>query len=400
MKVLIVTQYFWPENFKVNDIAEDLVKRGHEVTVLTAKPNYPAGKFYDGYSFWNNRNEQWKDVNVVRCPIISRGNSNISLMLNYVSFVFFASLAVIFRLKKDADVIFVHEVSPIFVGIPAIIYKKLTKKPIYFWVLDLWPETLRATLGIRKGFIYNVVDKIVKYIYNNSDIILVSSKGFKESIRKYVKGKEIQYFPNWAEDIFLQTDFKTVKKLPDGFNVMFAGNIGESQNFRKIIEAAEHTKDDGINWIIIGDGRRRKWLEEQIEEKNIHNLYVYGRYPLEDMPSFFKNADVMLVSLKYDEIFKLTIPAKIQTYLAASKIIVGLIDGEAKLLIENSGGGIVCNSNDSKCLSERVRDLSNLDKSSLLQMESNSKKYYTSNFDKDMLITQLITLFEKSLINK
>ncbi len=390
MKILIVSQYFWPENFKGNDIAEELVKKGHEVTVLTAKPNYPKGKFYKGYTFFNKRKELWNGVEVVRCPILPRGNNNIMLLLNYISFVFFSSFAVLFRLKKNYDAIFVQQLSPVFIALPGILLKKINKAPLILWVLDLWPESIRATLGIKKGIVYSIIIKIVNLVYKSSDKILISSKGFENSIKNYLKeNKEIIYFPNWAENVFLKHEQLKVPNLPTGFNIMFAGNIGEAQDFESILIAAERTNAFNINWIIVGDGRKKKWIENEIAKRNITNVYLLGRFPLSSIPSLFEKADALIVSLKDDEIFSLTVPAKIQAYLASGNVLIGMLSGEGAEIIANSKAGVNCNSGDVSCLVEKAKYLASLDNKMIKNMQGHAKEYYLKHFDKKMLIDRL-----------
>lgn len=393
-KILIVTQYFYPESFKGNDIATELVKMGYNVTVLTTKPNYPKGKFYNGYGFLKKRKEVWNDVKIIRCPVIPRGSNNFLLVLNYLSFILFASFAVIFRLKKDRDIVFIQQLSPVFVTLPAILYKRLSKAKIYLWVLDLWPESMRATLGIQKGLIYSGVERIVKYSYNNSDKILISSKGFEKSIRKKTdKTTELMYFPNWAEDFFVDYELYDVPEFPNGFNVLFAGNVGEAQDFDSVLNAAKLTINDCINWIIVGDGRKKGWIEKQIKDDSITNVYLLGRFPIQKMASFFKKSDAMLVSLKDDEIFGLTVPAKIQAYLASGKIILGMINGEAANIIKDSNAGLCCDSGDYDKLASNAKLLAALGYEEKLILEGNAKKFYKSNFEKKMLIHKLEEFF-------
>ena len=230
MKILLVTQYFYPENFKSNDIAIELTKRGHEVTVLTGLPNYPEGKIYANYGFFKNKKETFHGANVIRTWLIPRGKGGgIRLFLNYFSWAFFASIKAFFlAFKNKFDVVLVHEPSPITQGFPAIVVKKIQKIPLHFWVLDLWPESLTSAGGINNKHVLSLFTKMVKYIYNNSDKILISSRSFKESIMaKGDYGKKLIYFPNWAEDSISKgkNDFP-IPEIPAGFKVMFAGNIG------------------------------------------------------------------------------------------------------------------------------------------------------------------------------
>ena len=400
MKILIVTQYFWPENFKINDLVSNLKERGNDVTVLTGKPNYPDGKFYAGYNFLNKNTEFYKGVKIVRAPIISRGNgSGLRLFLNYISFAFFASITAIFRLIKDAEIIFVYEPSPITVGIPALFYKHFSKAPMFFWIQDLWPESLIAAGDVKSKLILRLTERLVRFIYKNSDIIFISSRSFKESItNKGVDSEKIVYLPNWAEDIYstqVERDEDVTKLLPvNGFKIMFAGNIGESQDCESIVSAALKTREyKDIHWIIIGDGRKKTWMEQEIRLKKMNNIHLLGRYPMKMMPSFFREADVMLVSLKNEMIFGLTVPAKIQSYLACGKPILAMINGEGADIIRKSKSGFAVNAGDFNALSDRVLEMYNMPRENLDLMAKASKEFYLNNFDRKDLIDKLMSVF-------
>ena len=399
MKILIVSQYFWPEDFKVNDIAFDFVQKGHDVTVLTAKPNYPQGKFYKGYGFFSNRKEEYKGVNIIRTPIVPRRSGGaLFLALNYVSFIFFAFFTSRFRIKGDFDIIFCHLTSPITSALPAIWLKKRFKIPLVIWVLDLWPESVASTTNIKSKLFYKYLSKLVSYIYDKSDHILVSSRNFIESIKGRVTNQDIPitYFPNWAEDVFIQRQNESYElpQLPAGFNIMFAGNIGEAQDFESIVNAAKHTLDYEINWLIVGDGRKYEWLKSEIEKNQLTNISLIGRFPLQAMPSFFKKADAMLVSLKNEPNFELTVPAKIQAYMASGKIILGMINGEANQLINESGCGYAVAAADYKALSDKAIALRNLNLSERQVMEAQAKNYYQKYFSKPMLFQKLEDLLK------
>lgn len=402
MKILIVSQYFYPENFKVNDIAFDFADKGYEVTVLTAKPNYPNGKFYNGYKMFSKKEETINGVRIIRTPIIPRGNGNAFwLSLNYISFVFFSffTLRLRLRLKGNYDLIFSHLTSPITAAIPAIWLKRKYNVPLILWILDLWPESVEATTNIKNKLIFKYLNKLVSYIYSKSDLILVSSKSFKKSIKDKLKGKQIKidYFPNWAEDVFTkkeETNYK-LPPLPKGYNVMFAGNIGDAQDFESIIEASKLTKGQGINWLIVGSGRKLNWLKEEIENRALSNVILLGRHELEFMPTFFEIADVMLVTLKDHPIFNLTVPAKIQAYMASGKIILGMINGEANSIIKESKCGYSFPAGDYKSLAAKIIELKNTEKTELKNMEKNSLLFYDKTFSKKELLNSLEIKFNK-----
>ena len=407
MKILIISQYFWPENFKINDLALGLKERGNEVTILTGKPNYPDGKFYPGYNFINRKVEYYQGIKVIRSPLIRRGNcSGVRLFINYISFAIFASFAAVFRLSKTADAIFVYEPSPITVGIPALVYKYFSRAPIYFWIQDLWPESLIAAGDVKSKLILKLTDRLVRLIYRKSEVIFISSKSFKHSItEKGVDSEKIYYLPNWAEDIYNEPvgrDKDIAGLLPSkGFKIMFAGNIGESQDFESIVNAAEKTSGyDDIHWIIVGDGRKKSWIEQEIRLKKMNNIHLIGRHPMRMMPSFFREADVMLVSLKDEPIFSLTVPAKIQTYLACGKPILAMINGEGADVIRESKSGYVVNAGDFNALADRAIEMYNMPKTNLDIMAKASKEFYLNNFNSKDLIDKLMSVFYSYTVKK
>ncbi len=404
MKILFVSQYFYPETFKGNDIVFDFVKRGHEVTVVTAKPNYPEGKFHEGYSFFGKKEEIIDGVKVIRTPIYPRKNGKgIHLILNYFSFIWFSYFTCLFRVKGKFDIIFVQQLSPVTMALPGIWLKKKKKAPLVLWVLDLWPESIIAASNIKEGKIIKLLDKLVKFIYNKSDVILISSKCFEDSILEKLqdKNKKIIHFPNWAEDVFTQIDKNiSVPDLPVGFNIMFAGNVGESQDFETILNAAKLTIEENINWVIVGSGRKMDWIVKEVQDKKMSNIHLMGRHNLESMPFFFKKADAMLVSLKDEPIFALTVPAKVQAYMASGKIILGVLNGEGNNLINDSKCGLAVSAGDYQLLVKKAIELKNLSQENKKQMESNSINYYQTYFSKKMLFDKLELILKNSLDNK
>ena len=399
-RILLVTQYFYPEEFKSNDIAFELKKRGYSVNVLTGIPNYPKGRFYNGYSLFRNRIQTIKGIRVYRSFLFPRFNGKgIYLALNYFSWAFFASIWAFFlSWFNKYDLIFVHEPSPITQGIPAIVAKKMNNCSLYFWVLDLWPESLISAGGIKNQKIITFFTSLTNFIYKCSDKILISSKGFKQSIVD--KGpflEKIVYFPNWAEDVFSLDVTRKIPDLPEGFIVMFAGNIGEAQDFESIMSAALMLKDElEIKFVFVGDGRKKSWVDEFIEEHSLEKTCVtLGRYPLDFMPSFFAKADVMLVTLKDELIFNLTVPAKLQSYMAASKPIVTMLNGEGSKIVNEANCGLTASAGDFRKLAQNIYQLSELSQEKLKFMASNSKDYFLRHFTKDKCINHLVTLIEE-----
>ncbi len=391
MKVLIVSQYFWPENFRINDLASGLVERGHDVSVLTGMPNYPDGKLFPNYGFYV-RHEEYKGVRVIRVPLIPRGNGGaLRLIANYISFVLTACLLGPFLCRGKFDLIFVCQLSPITVGLPALLLKKIKRIPIMFWILDLWPESLSATGAINSPSILNKVDSLVRFIYGGCDKILVSSQGFIASIvDKTANSAKPDYFPNWQEPEYSEAD-TIPESLPEGFRVVFAGNVGAAQDFETILSVAEKLRAyPDIQWVILGEGRRFEWVKEQVDLRKLSTLFhLKGRFPAEMMPSFFAQADVMLVTLKRDPVFALTVPGKIQSYMACGRPIVAALDGEGGRLIAESGSGLSVPSEDVDALADAILTMYQMPMEERESMGVRGKKYCEANFDRNMLLDRL-----------
>ncbi len=398
LRILVVSQYFWPENFRINDLVRSLAERGHQITVLTGIPNYPEGRYYEGYSLFSQRKQHFHGAQVLRVPLFPRLNGRaLSLFLNYISFAFFGSIVSPLLLRGGFDIIFVCQLSPVTVGLPAIVLKKLFKAPILFWVLDLWPESLSASGALNSRSFLAVMDKVVKYIYHNADKIVVSSRGFIQSIEaKGIRSEQLDYFPNWYEPEYLNSSsqsnaYLTRIELPVGFRVMFAGNIGAAQDFETILAAAEMLKKyRDIHWIILGDGRRFDWVKEQISLRALSDCFhLLGRFPSDAMSGFFSQADAMLVTLKRDPIFSLTVPGKIQSYMACGKPIIAALDGEGNRLVIESGGGVASPAEDASALAQSVVSLYNMSSKKREEMGECGKAYGEKNFNREVLMDRL-----------
>ncbi|CAN5488025.1 glycosyltransferase family 4 protein [soil metagenome] len=402
MKILVVSQYFWPENFRINDLVAELVKRGNKVTVLTGYPNYPDGRIFPEFKNNSGSYAQYAGARVVRVPLLPRGAGSLRLMINYLSFALSASLFGPWKLRGNAfDAIFVCQLSPVTVGIPAAILRKLKSAPLFFWVLDLWPESLQAVGVVRSPMLLKGVGALVSIIYKHCDLILAQSRSFIPQIKRYCASDcWIEYFPSWSDSQF---DFAAtlpapeVPIIPDMFNVMFAGNIGDAQDFPAILQAAEALKhDQRIRWLVVGDGRAAEWVRQEIEARGLaDSVLMLGRYPLERMPSFYMHADALLVSLRNEPIFSMTIPGKLQSYLAAGKPVLAMLNGEGADIVRSSGAGLACPAGDGKALADAVLNLAMMTESERQIMGRKALEVNKSEFDRAMLISRLETWFEK-----
>lgn len=402
MEILIVTQYFWPETFRINDLATGLVERGNQVTVLTGIPNYPDGRIFKGYGLFKNLWQDYNGAKVIRVPLVPRGKGGGGrLVLNYLSFALCASIFAPFICRDKYDVIFVYEPSPITVGLPALVLKKLKSTPIFFWVQDLWPESLSATGAISNEKSLKLVGRLVRFIYAGCDRILVQSPAFAPLIEKQgVPPEKIKYFPNSVEETYkpvvLQTkDLEYV--LPKGFRIVFAGNIGMAQDFETILSAAEKLAEyQDIKWIVLGDGRKAEWVREQVALRGLtDNMHLLGRYPLEAMNGFFAQADAMLVTLKKDPIFSTTIPSKIQSYMASGKPIIAGLDGEGARLVVDSGAGLASPAEDSNALAESVLSMYRMSNKQRKAMGRCGQVYCETHFERNMLLDRIEAWMEE-----
>jgi colanic acid biosynthesis glycosyl transferase WcaI len=397
VKILIVTQYFWPESFPINDLVLGLRERNHRITVLTGIPNYPEGRVLSGYGLLKNRKQDYHGIKVFRVPLVPRGRGGgFRLVLNYCSFALCASILAPFVCRDTYDLIFVYEPSPITVGLPALVLKRLKSAPILFWMQDLWPESLSATGAVRSKRILKMVARLVRFIYRGCDRILIQSRAFSPQVESLgVKSERIFYYPNSAEEFYrpmqLDADAPECSLMPSGFRVMFAGNVGAAQDFATILKAASKLKGyPDIHWLIVGDGRMRPWVETQVQRRGLkENMHLLGRHPVQTMPRFFSLADVLLVTLRKDPIFELTIPSKVQPYLACAKPIIAALDGEGARVIKEAEAGVVCPSGDPEALSEAVLALYSMSKKEREAMGLRGRDYFEKHFERTMLLDRL-----------
>jgi len=398
VKILIVSHYFWPEQFRINDLVRELKHRGHEVSVLTGMPNYPAGKLFEGYSWWQKRRDNMDDVPVYRTPMfVRREGRGWQLALNYLSFAVWGSLlGPWFFRRKRFDIIFVYEPSPFTVGIPAIVMRRLKNAPILFWVQDLWPESLTAAGAVHSSAVLKAVGHMVRWIYRHCDRVLVQSEAFIEpAVAAGADRDRTFYYPNWAESFYrpleaVQAELPGVS-LPQGFRIMFAGNLGEAQSLETIIDAANRLKHErDIQWVIIGDGRRYDWMHEKVEALGLQHCVMFaGRHPAEIMPHFFAHADALLVTLKADEVFAQTVPSKVQSYMACGRPILAALNGEGARVVGDAGCGFAVPAGDDEALADAALRLYRLPEAQRQAMGKCGCRYYRRHFEREMLIDRL-----------
>lgn len=395
MKILVICQYFYPEQFRVNDICFELVKEGHDVTVLTGLPNYPSGVVYKEYKGLKNKYEEINNVKVVRSWLLGRGEGIKKLVLNYLTFATSATIKAMF-MKKDFDLILVYQLSPVTMALPGILLKKVTRKPLIIYCHDLWPESIVSAGITSDSNIYNILLKLSKWIYRQADQIFTSSKLFEEYFNQKLNvQKNITHLPVYAESLF--ENIKSIKKDNKNINLVFAGNIGEMQSVETIIYAANELKnDEEIYFHIVGDGSSKAKCEELVKQLKLSNVIFHGQHPVTEMPKFYEMADAFLVTLKENKIISYTLPNKVQSYMAAGKPIIGSIDGETAIVISDSNCGYCSPAEDFMQLALNIKTFAK-EKEQHVQYGKNARMYYDQCFSKkkymgrlNKLLTQIV----------
>ena len=385
MKILVICQYYYPEPFRITDICEELVKRGHKVTVVTGVPNYPEGIIYKGYENGEHRDEMINGVQVYRCRTIPRKTGTLYRFLNYYSYAE-SSSRFVGSLPDDFDVVFINQLSPVMMANAGIKYAKKHHKPCVLYCLDLWPQSLVAGGVSESSAIYKHYHRVSARIYEAVDKILITSRSFADYFEREfgIDKAGISYLPQYAEEIFGDIPQKDPGEVCE---LVFAGNIGKAQSVITIVKAAEILRNEPVRFHIVGSGVELEELKRYADEHELSNVVFYGRRPLEDMPEFYAMADAMLLTLEADPVLSMTLPGKLQSYMAAGKPVIAAIDGEARRVIEESKCGFCGKAEDSEELAENIlRFIAVEDKH---EPADDSRSYYEKCFRKPLFIETL-----------
>ncbi|MEO2075944.1 MAG: glycosyltransferase family 4 protein [Bacillus sp. (in: firmicutes)] len=387
MKILVVCQYFFPEQFRVNDICFELVKAGHEVTVLTGLPNYPGGVVDKRYKDFKNRVEEINGVRVIRSWLMGRGKGTFGLALNYLSFALSSTLKAMF-MKPDFDVVLVYQLSPVTMAMPGIVLKKRTKKPLILYCHDLWPESITSAGISTEGMLYRVLLRLSKWIYRSADKLLISSKSFETYFRQRLGiHSSTTYLPVYAESLF--EEIEEPKSQDQSIHLVFAGNIGETQSVETIVLAANELKGEGhITFHIVGEGSSWDKCKELAANLELTNIIFHGAYPVSEMPRFYEMADAFLVTLKANKEISYTLPNKVQSYMAAGKPIIGAIDGETQMVINEADCGLCAPAEDYMELAHLIKKFA-LEREKHFQYGRNARDYYDRNFSKQIFMQRM-----------
>lgn len=394
-RILITSMHFYPEQFRINDIALELKNRGHHVEVITGIPNYPQGKFYKGYGMFKRSNGEWNGINATRLAIFPRGRSKFTLALNYLSYII-SGFFWAYREKREFDLVFVFATSPIFQALPAIWYSKRKKIPCHVYVQDLWPESLIIAGGIKNSLIIRLVDKVVRYIYGNATYIFATSSSMAEEIRRKCDPQKVIILPQYAEEHCMPCE-PQMYKSSNVLVVTYAGNVGFAQGLDVLPKAAKilkgrlvETAEMRIVFRIVGDGRYKEHLQRLIEDLNVEEMFRFDGYvQSSEVPKILAESSVAFLSYKPDRLLSKYIPAKLQTYMACAKPILAVADGETKKIIESARCGMCAIPGDAEDLAEKIEALLKLSGDDLVSMGINARRYYEMFFDKKITMSRL-----------
>ncbi len=403
MNVLVWSQYFWPENFQINEVVRELSRQGISVTVITGKPNYPDGRIFEGYHSMGFETGRFEGVEVIRLPILPRGQgSALGLALNYLSFVVsgYVFAPLILRGRKF-DKIFVYAPSPILQALPAIFLAYLKKAPLVLWVQDLWPQALSATKYVENRFLLALVGRVVRFVYRYSDLILIQSEGFRSSILHYSSPeKNVRMFANSARgDVpFARKDSAVTElcaRISKQFSLVFTGNIGSAQSCETILYAAdllrEHTD---IRFFLIGAGSRQQEMRVLSSSLGLENVEIHDRLDSEQMPAVYSSASALVLSLADEPTLNLTVPNKLQHYLAAGKPVIASCNGEAAIVVRNSKSGYTCDAEDSNGLARVILELHGKSAVERAEIGAQGRSYFNEHYAIEKQVATLIDILK------
>jgi glycosyltransferase involved in cell wall biosynthesis len=397
LNILLVSQYFWPERFRVNDLVAGWEERGHAVTVLTGIPNYAGGAPYPGYTAFGPSTERLGRSRIARVPLVPRGSgSPLRMAANYLSFALLASVFGPARCRGSFDLIFVFQMSPVTMAIPGVVLRRLRGIPLMIWVQDLWPESLVSARAIRSRPVLGLLERLVRGLYRRCDLLVVQSEDFVEPVvRRGADPARVRYLPNWAESFYrpvdVPADAEERRALPEGFVILFAGNLGEVQALDTILDAADLLREERhVQWVFMGEGRRKPWLEAEIVRRGLGaTVHVRGSQPSTAMPAWACAADALLVTLRADPVMALTVPSKLQSCLACARPVLAALDGAGAEAVRRAGAGLVGPAGDAAALAANALRLSRASAEELAGMGRSGRAHFLANFERELVLDRL-----------
>lgn len=400
-RILIYTNHYDPEHFKINEAVKWLTEEGFQLHLVTGWPNYPQGKIFKGYGPFKKSFERKENLTIRRLPLIPRGNGSKSrLIINYLSYFLSTFFYTIFLIlfKKKFDKVLVHHTSPFFIAVSAILYKIIKRTEAILWDLDLWPQSLEAVGIINSKRVLNGIEKAVKIIYKKFDVVLVGSKSFINIVLQRMSHDRVYYFPNWAEKIIEENMIKhklEVDLNPNALKIMYTGNLGTAQDFDTLCKVIIQNKKENIQWIFIGEGRFKKEMEQLLSaEIRKNKVRFIPQQKLATIPSWVAKVDVLYLSLNDSKLFSQTVPAKLQSYMAMGKPILAMLAGEGASIIEQANCGFIAPPNNALKLNEQIKNFLNTSKRERINLGENGTTFYQKNFSSKIRKKEFIAYFE------
>lgn len=400
--ILVISQVFYPEQFRINDMCCEWVKRGYKVTVLTGIPNYPQGKFYEGYGLSKKRKEHWNGIEIIRIPVIPRGNNAIGMILNYLSFPVSGFFWKLFT-KIKADYVFMFETSPMTQCVIGVWYAKKRKVPLYLYAQDLWPENVEVVTGIHSPIVIEPIQWMVNDIYKNCTEIFVTSPSFVRAVcerKKRVPEEKVHYWPQYAEEFYVPLKKSAVKEIPDtdAFKIMFTGNVGYAQGLDILPRTAKILKKAGkkVLFCIVGEGRYLEEFKAEIKKLGTEEMFcLIPRQPATEIPRLLAASDAAFLSFMETKLFEMTIPAKLQSYMACGMPVIAAASGESKRVIREAECGFCSPSGDAMALAASIKKMMGCSPQELQKMSENARHYFEEHFDKKKLLDEMEQYFSK-----
>jgi glycosyltransferase involved in cell wall biosynthesis len=393
VKILLVTHYFWPEPTPCTFVAEQLEQCGHDVTVITGVPNYPEGSFPPGYGWFRPRRERYEGIDVVRIPVIPRGKAGaIGIAMNYLSFAVVGSIIGPLLCRGSVDVVLAWMPSPLTSALPAVVMHWLKRAPLVCWVLDLWPDSLRAVGMVRSRAAMGAVDRLVRFIYDRCESILIASWHYRKQLSASgVPPERILYLPNLTQAFYRPIETDVHAGLPTGFRVVYGGNVGKAQGFASFVELAERLRAHAdIHLIVVGTGSLWNWVDREVRRRGLENtVHLLGRRPAIDMPGLYGAADALLITLADDPSLAATVPGKVQPYLACARPIISAAGGETNAIVEHARAGFVCKPGDAQGLAAAILECRALTRPERQCLGENARAYFLRHFDTPRITAQL-----------
>lgn len=392
LRVLIVSERFHPEEFRINDLARDWVRRGHEVRVLTQAPSYPQGRVFPGWRNVAVADEPWSGLRIRRVPTVTGYESSLpSKLLNYISFALRGSWAA-WRHGGHPDVVFSFHTGPLTSVLPAALLSRWRRVPLVVWTQDLWPDSVWAYGFRRTPLRAAVLDAFVRFIYRRASRVLVSCEGFRETLAPYLPaGVSAEFVPNWADELDPQAE-ACARLDTDLFHFTFAGNLGKVQNLERVLTAFAGLPADLLARVrlnLVGDGSLAASLKERVEREGIPSVQFHGRVPAGEMAGVYRASHVLLVSLEDQPLFKLTVPSKFQTCLAAGKPILAAVGGEVNRLVREEGVGLAVEPGDLAGLRRLMEEFAMLDEASRLAMGGRGRALLEREYQRESILERL-----------